>query len=405
MNLPLKIARRYLFAKKSTNAINIITGISVFGIAIGTAALILVLSVFNGFEDLITALFSNFNPDVKVELVKGKPFDPDSTKIAQIQDLKGVEIISKSIEEVAFFEYRKNQDFGILKGVDEQFTKVTGIDSTVFEGRYQLKQGGRNMLVMGGGMRNKLAVNVGDQFELMKVYMAKRKKSQAIDQQFRKRYAYPVGSFKIQQDFDYQYILGSLEFAQDLLGYKTEIGALEIKLNPEIDKATTISEIKKIMGEDFSVKDRFEQDEAFLKLMNVEKWMFYALFSFMLILVAFNMIGALWMIVLEKKKDIAILKSMGATDNLVRNIFLNEGLIICLFGMAIGFLIALIFYIIQTTYGIITIPDGFVVTAYPISMRFPDFINVSLTVISIGMIAALAPAFKAQRIPAMIREE
>lgn len=405
MNLPLKIARRYLFAKKSTNAINIITGISVFGIAIGTAALILVLSVFNGFEDLITALFSNFNPDVKIELVKGKSFEPDSSKIAQIEALEGVDIVSKSLEEVAFFEYRKNQDFGILKGVDDNFKKVTGIDSTVFEGKYKLKQGDRNMLVLGGGMRNKLAVNVGDQFELMKVYMAKRKKSRAIDQQFRKRYAYPAGSFKIQQDFDYQYILGSLEFAQELLGFSNEIGALEIKLNPEVDKETTISTIKSIMGEEFSVKDRFQQDEAFLKLMNVEKWMFYALFSFMLILVAFNMVGALWMIVLEKKKDIAILKSMGATDNLVRNIFLNEGLIISLFGMAIGFLLALVFYIIQTTYGIITIPDGFVVTAYPISMRFPDFINVSLTVISIGMLATLAPALKAQRIPAMIREE
>ncbi|MDF1866080.1 MAG: ABC transporter permease [Saprospiraceae bacterium] len=405
MNLPLKIARRYLFAKKSTNAINIITGISVFGIAIGTAALILVLSVFNGFEDLITALFSNFNPEVKVELVKGKSFEPDSSKIAQIKNLEGVAVLSKSIEEVAFFEYRKNQDFGILKGVDDNFTKVTGIDSTVFEGKYQLTKGNQNMLVLGGGMRNKLAVNVGDQFELMKVYIAKRKKARAIDQQFRKRYAYPAGSFKIQQDFDYQYILGSLAFAQDLLGYKNEIGALEIKLNPKIEKKTTIAQIKNIMGEDFTVKDRFEQDEAFLKLMNVEKWMFYALFSFMLVLVAFNMIGALWMIVLEKKKDIAILKSMGATDKIIRNIFLNEGMIICLFGMTIGFIIALLFYLIQTSYGIITIPDGFVVTAYPISMRFPDFINVSLTVISIGMLAALAPAFKAQRIPAMIREE
>ena len=159
------------------------------------------------------------------------------------------------------------------------------------------------------------------------------------------------------------------------------------------------------MGDSFTVKDRFEQDEAFLKLMNVEKWMFYALFSFMLILVAFNLIGALWMIVLEKKKDIAILKSMGAIDRLVRNIFLFEGLIICFFGMAIGFVLTFLFYTIQTTFGIITIPDGFVVTAYPISMRFFDFINVSLTVISIGILASLAPAFKAQRIPPLIRAE
>lgn len=405
MNLPLRIARRYLFAKKSTNAINIITGISVFGIAIGTAALILVLSVFNGFEDLITMLFGNFNPDVKVEVVKGKSFEYDSTKVAQIEALEGVVAVSKTVEEVAFFEYRKNQDFGILKGVDDNFTKVTRIDSTIFEGEYRLKRGNKNLVVLGGGMRNKLAVNIGDQFELLKVYMAKRKQARGLDQQFKKRYASPVGTFKIQQDFDYKYILGSLEFAQDLLGYRSQIGALEIKLNDEIDAQSTISQIAKIMGEGFTIKDRFQQDEAFLKLMNVEKWMFYTLFSFMLVLVAFNMVGALWMIVLEKKKDIAILKSMGATDKMVRSIFLNEGLLLCLFGLVLGFVLAMIFFIIQATYGIITIPDGFVVTAYPISLRFFDFVNVSLTVIAIGFVASLAPAAKAQKIPAMIREE
>ncbi len=405
MNLPLRIARRYLFAKKSTNAINVITGISVFGIAIGTAALILVLSVFNGFEDLITTLFGNFNPDVKVEALKGKSFEIDSAKIASIEALKGVEALSKTVEEVAFFEYRKNQDFGILKGVDDNFTKVTKIDSTIFEGEYRLKRGEKNYLVLGGGMRNKLAVNVGDQFELMKVYMAKRRRARGLDQQFKKRYAYPVGTFRIQQDFDYKYILASLKFTQDLLGYKNQIGALEIKLNPDFDKERTISDIQSIVGEDFSVKDRFQQDEAFLKLMNVEKWMFYALFAFMLVLVAFNMIGALWMIVLEKKKDIAILKSMGATDKMVRSIFLNEGLLLCLLGMGIGFILATIFFIIQATFGIITIPDGFVVTAYPISLRFVDFINVSVTVITIGFLASLAPAYKAQTIPAMIQEQ
>ncbi|RMG84168.1 MAG: FtsX-like permease family protein [Bacteroidetes bacterium] len=405
LNLSFNIARRYLFAKKTTNAINIITGISVLGISIGTAALVLVLSVFNGFEDLITSLFGHFNPDVKVTIAKGKFFEPDSSKIARIESLDGVAVVSKTVEEVAFFEYRKNQDFGILKGVDEAFKEVTGIDSTVFEGAYRLKNGDQNMLVIGGGMRNKLAVNVGDEFEFMQVYMAKRKKARGLDQQFRKRYAYPVGSFKIQQDFDYQYILSSLEFAQDLLGFDTEIGALEIKLNPSADPAQTIAQIKEIMGPDFLVKDRFEQNEAFLKLMNVEKWMFFALFAFMLILVAFNLIGALWMIVLEKKKDIAILKSMGATDQLVRRIFLNEGLIICFLGMGTGFLLAIGLYLLQVYYGFIAVPDGFVVNAYPVSMRFGDFLWVGLTVFIIGLLAALPPAWRAQRIPAMIREE
>ena len=189
MNLPLKIARRYLFAKKSTNAINIITGISVMGIAIGTAALVLVLSVFNGFEDLILGLFSKFNPDVKVTVTVGKTFVPDSVKLAELKTLPGVEIVSESLEEVAFFQYRESEDFGILKGVDDQYHQVTGIDSTIFEGLYRFREGERNLAVVGGGMRNKLQVNIDDPFELLQVFMAKRESAGDMGQQFKKRFA------------------------------------------------------------------------------------------------------------------------------------------------------------------------------------------------------------------------
>lgn len=404
MNLPLKIARRYLFAKKSTNAINVITSISVFGISIGAAALVLVLSVFNGFEELITGLFSDFNPDIKVSLIKGKSFKPDSVKVAQIQNLEGVIAVSQTIEEVAFFEYHNNQDFGKLKGVDQFYTEVNGLDSTIIEGSFALKDGNRNLLIVGGGMRNKLGVNVGDHFESMKVYMAKRKKV-SFGQQFKKRFAYPVGTFKIQQDFDQQYIIASLDFVQDLLGHNKEIGALEIKLNTAVDPTNTAAQIKEIVGEDFSVKNRYEQDEAFLKIMNLEKWMSFAILSLTLVLIAFNMIGSLWMIVLEKKKDIAILKSMGTTDNAVRNIFLYEGAILSFLGLLTGFIVAIGLYAIQKTYGVIGIPDGFVVNAYPVSIRFFDFFAVMIVVLSIGLIASIPPALRAKRIPALIREE
>lgn len=406
MILPLRIAARYLVAKKTTNAINIITGISVLGIAIGTAALVLVLSVFNGFEDLIAGLFSKFNPDVKVAPARGKTFEPDSATLQRLLQLDEVLHLSQTLEEVAFFEYRESQDFGILKGVDSNFARVTGIDSTVVEGVYKLREGRRYLAVLGAGMRNKLTVNTGDVFEPLKVFMAKRTASAGLGSQpFRKRFCYPVGTFKIQQDFDNQYVLADLEFARDLLGYDREISALEIKLAPGADVPAAVAAIQAVVGPDFSVKDRYRQEEAFLKLMNIEKWMSFAILSLMLVLVAFNMIGSLWMIVLEKKKDIAILKSMGADDRLVRRIFLGEGLLLVGAGLLLGFLFAVVLYAIQKTYGIVPIPEGFVVDAYPISMRPIDFLAVTAVVLAIGLLAALPPALRAQRVPPIIREE
>ena len=405
LNLSLKIARRYLFAKKSTNAINIITGISVVGIAIGTAALVLVLSVFNGFEDLIIGLFSKFNPDVKVTASVGKTFEPDSVKLAQIKALPSVLLVSETLEEVAFFEYGQSQDFGIVKGVDDNYHKVSGIDSAIFEGQYRLTSGERNLAVLGGGVRSKLQVDLDDPFGLLNIYMAKREKTSGLEQPFKKRIAYPVGSFKIQQDFDNQYVLVSLEFARDLIGAYGQVSALEIKLKPDADQKQAIGDIRAILGEEFLAKDRYQQDEAFLKLMNIEKWMSFALLSLTLVLVAFNMIGSLWMIVLEKKADISILKSMGATNATVRNIFLGQGFLLCLLGLISGFVVAILLYVLQKIFGIVPIPEGFVVDAYPISMRLVDLLAVAAVVVAIGVAASVPAAHRASKIPTLVREE
>ena len=405
MNLPFRIARRYLFSKKSTNAINIISGISVFGLSIGTAALVLVLSVFNGFEDLITGLFSNFNPDIKVLPAEGKTFEVDSTQLAQIKALKGIAYVSQTLEEIAIFEYKGTQDIGTLKGVDEYFKAVTQIDSTIVDGDYLLQEGERSMAVVGAGMYNKLKINIDDPFSTIAVYMAKRKKVGPLGDPFRKKYVYPAGVFNIQQDFNNTYILTNLEFVQKLLEFKNEISYLELKFTKEANPTETIQSLKKILGESLVIKDRYRQDEAFLKLMNIEKWMSFAILSLTLLLVAFNLIGSLWMIVIEKKKDIAILQAMGANKTLVRNVFLSEGLLMCLLGIGTGFSLAILLYIVQKNYGIVPIPDGFVIDSYAISIRLWDFIVVALTVISIGMIAAIPPAIRAQRISAMVREE
>jgi len=408
LNLPFHIARRYLFSKKSTNAINIISGISVFGLSVGAAALVLVLSVFNGFEDLITGLFSNFNPDIKVLPAKGKTFLPNDEQILKIKALEDVEHLSLTLEEVAIFEYKGSQDYGILKGVDENFKYVTEVDSTIREGDYILKDRDRHMAILGVGMRNKLSVNVDDYFSAISVYMAKKKQRKSfggLSEPFTKRYLYPAGTFVIQQDFDSQYIISSLEFAQELISSKGEVSSMEIKLKDGVPAKASVKAIENILGEGFDVKDRYRQDEAFLKLMNIEKWMSFAILSLTLLLIAFNLIGALWMIVLEKKQDIAILKSMGATDIMVRNIFLGVGLLLCLLGVFLGFFIAISLYLIQVNFGIVPIPDGFVINSYPISMRFFDFLIVGVTVIIIGAIASIPPAKKAESIESIIRKE
>ncbi len=405
LNLSLKIARRYLFAKKSTNAINIITGISMVGIAIGTAALVLVLSVFNGFEDLIIGMFSKFNPDLKITATVGKTFEPDSSKLAQITALPGVAMVSQTLEEVAFFEYGSTQDFGIVKGVDDSYRKVSGIDSAIFEGQYRLTAGERNLAVLGGGVANKLEVDTEDPFATLGIYMAKREKTGGLEQPFKKRIAYPAGSFRIQQEFDNQYVLVSLEFAQDLLGAYDEVSAWEVKFAPGADQQLVAASIRQVLGEEFQVKDRYQQEESFLKLMNIEKWMSFALLSLTLVLVAFNMIGSLWMIVLEKKADISILKSMGANNVLVRNIFLSQGFLLCMAGLVAGLALALVLYALQKIFGLVPIPEGFVVDAYPISMRLVDVLAVAVVVLAIGVVASLPAALRASKIPALVREE
>ena len=406
MSLPLTFARRYLFAKKSTNAINVITGISVFGVTIGTAALILVMSVFNGFEDLVTDLLSHFNPDVKVLPVRGKVFAADSTKIARLRGLPGVAAVSETLEEIAFFEYRESQDFGILKGVDNYYDRVTKIDSVIVEGQYGYRENGRNLLLLGGGMRNKLVVDAGDRFTPLKVYMAKRDRVATLEKPFRERLAYPGGTFRFQQEYDSEYVLSSLEFARALLDYQNnELSQLEIRLAAGADLDATKVEIAAVMGPDFRVADRYEQEAAFLKLMNLEKWIGFAVLCLTLLLVAFNVVGSLWMIVLEKRKDIAILKSLGAYDTTVRNIFLGQGLLLCFLGMVVGFAVAILLYAAQKQFGLVPVPPGFAVDAYPISMRGWDFVWVTLAVSIIALLASLLPARRAAEIAPMVREE
>lgn len=409
MNLSLLFARRYLFAKRSTNAINIITGISVVGVAIGTAALILVLSVFNGFEDLLSNLFGYFNPEVKVIPAKGKTFQPDSLALLDIRQLPEVAVLSETLEEIAVFEYDGSQVSGILKGVDETYPRVNDIDSTLREGEFRLQGGDRNFAVLGAGMRNKLSVNINNPLASLTIYMATDGSSSdelLPGKPFKSRIAYPAGTFAIQQEFDSEYVLTNLEFVRELLGASPRtVSALEIRCKPGANVSAVKKELRRLLGDSVVIKDRYEQNEAFFKVMRLEKWMGYAITSLMLILMAFNLVGALWMIVLDKQKDISVLKSMGADDRTVHRIFLSEGLLLTLLGLISGVVLAIVLYAVQKTWGIVTIPQGFLVESYPIAMRAADFIPVTLTVVGIGLLASLAPAARAVRVPSFLREE
>lgn len=399
----LPIARRYLFGKKSTNAINIISGISILGISIGTAALVLVMSVLNGFEDLIKGLISSFNPDIKITLVEGKTFENKVDLYTRLSHIPYVKAVIPYLEETAMLEYKGVTDFATLRGVDSNFIHFSGMNEKMEEGKFELKKASGYAAVAGLGIRNKLAISIDDPFALLTAYMPDQEGS--TFRPFKKRVLSPAGVFSIQHDYDSKYVFVDIGFMQDLLSKENQISGYEIRLSDYLKKKEVEKSISMIMGIDYKTQDRYQQDAAFYKLMKLEKWISYAILSFVLVLVAFNIEGALWMIVLDKKKDIMVMKAMGMKNRSVKKIFLHTGMWIVGLGILVGFTIAIIFYFLQQQFGIVPIPEGFLVDRYPIDMRWFDFVVVTLTVLAIGYIASYFPARKAALLDEQIRYE
>ncbi|HPQ20674.1 MAG TPA: FtsX-like permease family protein, partial [Saprospiraceae bacterium] len=395
MNIVNTIAYRYLFGKKSTNAINLITGITTLGITIGTAALILILSVFNGFEYVLSGLFNAFNPDLKVELAEGKYLQVSDSLMREVKKIDGIAEASRILEEIALFEYNGSQEAGILKGVDDSYNKVTDIDSTIIRGKYMLSEGSIFYGVLGTKIYNKLSVNPSDAITPISVYMVKRKKSGPLGKDYKSLPLYPIGVFSMGGDEDNQYVLASYEFVNGILDLRDNISSLEIKLKPDGDETFVRAQLEKLMPVKITIKNRYEQDEDYLKIMNIEKWISYLIATLTLLIIAFNMIGALWMIVLDKKTDIAILKSLGFQNKDVQSIFSRVGLLIGLIGLTLGIILALILYVLQKKYGIVGVPSGFMIEAYPIALKFKDFVVVIITVLAIALLASIFPARKA----------
>jgi len=396
MHLSYDIAKRYLFKKKRANVINIVTGISILGIAIGTAALVIILSVFNGFESLLSGQFNAFNPSYKIVPALGKSFNPTDSMMTEIKKLDAVTHASKVIEEVALFEYKGTQEVGTIKGVDADFHNVIAIDSFLLTGKYKLNDPQIKYGIIGLGMKVKLNININDRLNPVTVYMFSRKKKKMIGgSDFTFSDIYPSGVFSVRSETDAQYMISSLSFTEKLIGAKNEYTAVELRTNDGIDDEQLRLDLNRIMDEEIIIKNKFQQDEAFLKIMNIEKWVSYLIVSLTLLLVVFNLVVCLWMIVLDKKKDISIMKSFGFDERGISWIFFNIGLMISIIGMLLGFLIALVLYYLQSSHGLISVPDGFMISAYPIKLKISDFFVVGLTVMVLGLLASILPSLKA----------
>lgn len=408
MNLSLFFARRYLKSKKSTQAINVITSISVVGIALGTMALIVILSVFNGFEDLLEKMMGSFKPDLYISPKTGKTIEINKKDILQIESIAGVISVAPIIEEVALFEHEGIQNIGLIKGVDVHFLDVIPLDSSLNRGNYFSFGNYTNKAFVGATLEHTLQIRTLNA-KPIKIYLPKRKMKLSItsSQPFNQFEVIPSATYTVRQvDFDNTLIV-HLKIVKDLLQLKdNQYSALVVKLDPDKSESASLA-IKKILKGNFQVKNRYQQDEDFYKITNMEKWIGFLIFSLTLVMVAFNMLAALWMLVLDKKRDISHLKAMGAPNQLIRNIFLYEGFLLSAIGMSIGFILAIVLILLQQHYGLIQLDNSggsFIINAYPVSMRLFDFIVVIITVFIIGALASLLPAYRAVQISSISRD-
>lgn len=377
-----------------SNAINIITFISVGGVTIGALALIVVLSVFNGFDSLVRSLFNAFNPDLKITMVEGKAFVPDSSKMLQIQNLPGVELMAYSLEDKALLKYAEKQTIATIKGVSDSYHLVTGIDTMVVEGKYKFKEKNVSYGVIGQGIQYYLGIGI-DFVDPLYIYVPKRMKRVSLNPEraINRKFIFPAGIFSVEKDFDVKYVLVDMNFARELFNYTHEISAVEIRLNTKENKEVTQQKIEDILGNNYAVKNRYQQNEIFYKTMQTEKWAIFLILTFILIVASFNVIASLTMIILEKKNDIATLRNMGANLKTIKQIFLYEGMLISTVGAIAGLLLGLFICWLQIHYKLVKIQSSgtLIIDAYPVQIQWPDILFVFLTVLAIGFIAAWFP--------------
>ncbi|MBT3209943.1 MAG: FtsX-like permease family protein [Bacteroidetes bacterium] len=394
MYFPLYIAKRYLISKKSTNIINIISAVSVAGISITTISLIVILSVFNGLEDLIKSMFSAFDPDLKITIAEGKTFDSENAVFEKIKKMEGIVHFSEIIEGNALLKYGDKEEFASIKGVGNQFSEMTGIDSMMIDGKFLLKHGENSLAVVGYGIARKLSLGLSFTNPIV-VYVPKRSKTPRLNlnDATKKSYIFPSGIFSIQQEIDSKYIVVPIEFAENLYDYKNEITGIELKIESGIDKDLLQKRIEEILGDKFVVKNRYQQQELIYKTIKSEKLMAFVILTFILLIASFNVVGSLTMLVIDKKHDIATLRNLGANLKTIKRIFLLEGWLISILGAIFGLFLGGVICYIQIKFGLIELYSGesMITHAYPVKIIFQDFTYTFITVVAIGFMAAWYP--------------
>lgn len=402
MNTSSFIAGRYFRSKKKRNFITVLSIISMVGVAISTMALVAVMSVFNGLEDLIRSIFASFDAELKVEPVKGKSFVATEEWLESIRTLEGVDILTEVIEDNALLEYRGNQQVARFKGVSENFLEQGRFSKGFFWGDTTLGTPLRPGAIMGRGLGFFLSVNLGEVNSSLKVYYPKAPRSAgSIDpnQLYTSAQIEPRAFFSIEQRFDNEFVIVPLEFARDLLNYGQKRTSLEIKVKKEYKIAEVQKNLIRHLGPDFLVKNADEQHAGLIRTVKLEKLFVFLTLTFILAIASFNIFFSLSMLAIEKKKDIAILKSMGAKDSLIRGVFLKQGAMIAFSGALLGLVLGFVVVWVQETFGLITlgISSG-VVDAYPVRINVVDFVWISLAVVSITLLASWRPAWIASQV-------
>lgn len=399
MNLPLFIARRYLFARKSHNVINIISGISVAGMAIGTAALIITLSIYNGFDSLIRKTLGDVTPDILVVPAEGKAFIPDSTAFAWVYDQDNVLSMSSIVEEEVFMSYGGKQSLAIAKGVDMVYEEESPLRNHVIDGTFSLRFGEVKKAIVGASLAYSMGINPRFVDPITIYYPSRKGKFSPSNPAAGLRSAdvYPSGILSVNSDLDASMVVVPMETMRELLEYEEEVTGVEIRMTPgstERETAMVIQGIKDRLGPGFRVLDRFRQNESLYKMMRYEKLAIYMILLFIIIIIAFNIFGSLTMLIIEKEGDIATLRSLGADAPLIRRIFVLEGWMISLLGLAIGLVLGIGFVILQQQTGMIRMPGNYIITAYPVILKAKDIIATVAGVAVIGYIIALLPVRK-----------
>lgn len=398
MNFPFYIARRYLFSKKSHNAINIISGISVCGVALATLAMVCTLSVFNGFQDLVSTFFTAFDPELKITPATGKVFDSQNEKILAIRQLPEIEICSESLEDNAMVQYQGRQAMAVIRGVEDNFSQLTPIDSILF-GRGELIlhdevvtyaiPGIQLLSTLGTGIRFLDPLEVYAPKRGAKVNLANPAASFVADHLFSSGLTFAVN----QEKYDASYIITSLEFARNLFQYDTEISALNLKLKSGADIDKVKQKLKEQLGDQFKVEDRYEQQADTFRIMEIEKLISYIFLTFILMIACFNVIGSLSMLIIDKRDDVSTLRNLGASDRQIVRIFLFEGRMISFFGASAGIILGVVLCLLQQQFGFISLGSSgsFVVDAYPVSIHWGDIALIFVTVLIIGFLSVWYP--------------